>query len=298
MFSRFSALLLAGSGARVRVGFANPRGEGLFRGWILTHPVAYNPHMHIAKNFLALTEPLFSQRHGPWYPHIQRPFRDAEIEPTVSRPDFRALDRVDRLLRARGVADGVRCLIVNVNAGDFLPQRKWPKTYFAYFIELILEANPRIVVLLTGSPSEREDVDMVRTMVDDSRCLNIAGEVAFEDLPALYAMSSAMLTNDSGPAHFASTVGLRTYVFFGPETPKLYQPLGNSFAFYAELACSPCVSAANHRNTGCTDNQCLKVIPPETVFAQIHADLNRVDSLFPVEERVTSPIERWCHPCQ
>jgi ADP-heptose:LPS heptosyltransferase len=42
-----------------------------------------------------------------------------------------------------------------------------------------------------------------------------------------------MVSNDSGPAHFVAAAGLPTIVLFGPETPKLYQPLGNSRAIYA-----------------------------------------------------------------
>ena len=75
-----------------------------------------------------------------------------------------------------------------------------------------------------------------------------------------------MLSNDSGPPHFASVTGMPTYVFFGPETPKLYGTLGTTTPIYAGLACSPCVSASNHRKTACTDNVCLQVITPEQVF--------------------------------
>ena len=48
---------------------------------------------------------------------------------------------------------------------------------------------------------------------------------------------------------------------------KLYQPLGNSRAIYAGLACSPCVSASNHRKTACTDNVCMQAISVDEVFA-------------------------------
>jgi ADP-heptose:LPS heptosyltransferase len=75
-----------------------------------------------------------------------------------------------------------------------------------------------------------------------------------------------MLSNDSGPPHFASVTDMPVYVFFGPETPKLYLPLGNATPIYAGLSCSPCVSASNHRKTVCTDNVCLKVISADYVL--------------------------------
>ena len=59
----------------------------------------------------------------------------------------------------------------------------------------------------------------------------------------------------------ASLTGIRSIVLFGPETPKLYSPLGpNVTALYAHLSCSPCLAAANHRHTVCTDNKCMQAI--------------------------------------
>ena len=84
-----------------------------------------------------------------------------------------------------------------------------------------------------------------------------------------------MLTNDSGPGHFSSVTDLHTFVLFGPETPLLYGSLGNSTPIYAGLACSPCVSATNHRKTPCRDNVCLRVIRPEPVLAKIRAVLDQ-----------------------
>ncbi|MBD3801500.1 MAG: glycosyltransferase family 9 protein, partial [Campylobacterales bacterium] len=49
----------------------------------------------------------------------------------------------------------------------------------------------------------------------------------------------------------------------GPTTP-----------IFAGMACSPCVSAANHRKTPCTDNQCIKVITPEWVFETLKPKLD------------------------
>jgi ADP-heptose:LPS heptosyltransferase len=102
------------------------------------------------------------------------------------------------------------------------------------------------------------------------RCISLAGHTKLSELPALYSLAAMMVTNDSGPSHFAAASGLPTLVLFGPETPKLYQPLGLSRAIHAGLACSPCVSASNHRKTACTDNVCMQVISVDEVFAAVN----------------------------
>jgi ADP-heptose:LPS heptosyltransferase len=78
-----------------------------------------------------------------------------------------------------------------------------------------------------------------------------------------------MVTKDSGLAHFAAMAGLPTIVLFGPETPKLYQPLGCSGAIYAGLACSPCVIAHTHRKTARTDNVRMQAITVDEVYAEV-----------------------------
>ena len=274
LFSRFSVMLCGLSGARFRAGFCRPRSEGLFRGGLLTHPVAYNPRIHIAKNFIALTEPLLD--HAAYHdPLIRRVISDEEIFLTTVQPSMESQQRVRTSLAQKypDVNKGYRLVLMNINAGDFLPQRKWPPGHFHRLIVDVLERHPDVLVLMTGSPGERPDVERVSRQVNSPRCVNIAGDVAFEELPCLYAMAEMLLTNDSGPAHFASVVGLRTFTLFGPETPDLYGPLGNNVAIYAGLACSPCVHVGNHRDTPCTDNQCLKQILPEQVYQVMRDDL-------------------------
>jgi len=67
-------------------------------------------------------------------------------------------------------------------------------------------------------------------------------------------------------------------VFFGPETGKLYGPLGpRTSVLESGIACSPCLTAYNHRLTFCDgDNQCLKRIAPDPVLADALAFLTIV----------------------
>ena len=96
--------------------------------------------------------------------------------------------------------------------------------------------------------------------------VNFAGRSALSVLPLLYSIADLMVSNDSGPAHFAAVTDMPAIVLFGPETPALYGPLGRARTLTAGLACSPCVSAANHRKTACTDAVCMAAIPPERVL--------------------------------
>jgi len=273
LFSRFTALLTALCGATNRVGFHSFHNEGLYRGDFLTHKVAYNPHLHIAKNFMALAYAIIDSNGE--VPYSKRSIDDAEVVLKKAHISPEAVARV------RDIVDGcfpaldqdAKLILVNPNASDLLPQRRWPREYYRELIKKILATHGNAFILITGSADEQEEAAALAESVTSLRCSSLAGKIRFLDLPALYSISDFMISNDSGPAHFAAVTDMSTYVFFGPETPGLYGSLGKTTPIYANLACSPCVSAYNHRKSPCRDNVCLKVITPEMVFEMLNKEL-------------------------
>jgi ADP-heptose:LPS heptosyltransferase len=274
LFSRYSALLTGLSGAVRRIGFHAFNDEGLYRGNMLTHRVAYNPHLHIAKNFIALVNAVLSGRAE--LPYSKTLIDDSEIRLACARVDASATQTMrGRIREAYPSYDEARhrIVLINPNASEMLPQRRWMPERFVVVMRGLLADDEKLLVLITGSPQEREAAAFLQRQVADERCVNFAGCLALDELPALYQIAELMLTNDSGPGHFSAVTALRTFVLFGPETPLLYGSLGNSTPIYAGLACSPCVSATNHRKTPCTDNVCLQVITAEAVLRQLRQAL-------------------------
>lgn len=279
LFSRFTALLTGLSGAHRRVGYHIFHGEGLWRGTMLTHRVHYNAHHHISKNFLALVHAAFSKTAETPFSKVyiddaQIRLAKADIDP---KQQSELNDRITRLAADSQIdyrPEEERLLLVNANASDLLVQRRWPPGRFAELVQAMSAKWPDALILLTGSPAEFDYVENVRRQANTKRALNFAGHVQFAELPALYSLADVMVTNDSGPAHFAAVTSLKTVVLFGPETPALYGSLGDSIAVTANLACSPCVSAANHRKTPCSDNVCMKSIEVAHVMAAVSRQLS------------------------
>lgn len=282
LFSRFTALLTGLCGARRRVGYHIFHGEGLWRGFMLTRKVHYNPHIHITKNFLSLIHAAFAKE-------IEVPFSkihiaDSEVRLEQAVIDSTALskvrERIEKLSETFGIQfkqGGQRLILVNPNASDLLPQRRWAQQRFSELIQALSLLYPNDLILITGSPAEFEYVEKVRAVANVKNALNFAGQVSFAELPPLYTLSDVMVTNDSGPGHFSAVTPLRTVVLFGPETPALYGSVGKSIAITANLACSPCVSAANHRKTPCHDNVCMQAITVAQVVEKMVHQLNEAD---------------------
>ncbi len=283
LFSRFTALLTGLCGARRRVGYHIFHGEGLWRGNMLTHKVHYNPHIHIAKNFMALIHAAFSTTVEQPFSKIHITDASIKIAQAVINPNDKhaVLERIERLAREAQLTFTLGqqpLLLVNPNASELLVQRRWAPESFSALIVALQKKWPDCLILITGSPAEHAYVENVRLGANVPNALNFAGQVSFAELPALYTLADVMVTNDSGPGHFSSVTGLHTVVLFGPETPALYGSLGKSIPITAQLACSPCVSAANHRKTPCSDNACMRAISVEQVLEKMTIQLTAARS--------------------
>jgi len=282
LFSRFTALLTGLCGARRRVGYHIFHGEGLWRGFMLTRKVHYNPHIHITKNFLSLIHAAFAKQIEVPFSKIQIPDSEVRLEQAVINPAVlqKVRERIEKLAKESGIeyAHGKnRLILINPNASDLLPQRRWAQQRFSELIQGIHQQYPNDLILITGSPAEFAYVEKVRIVANIKNALNFAGQVSFGELPPLYTLSDVMVTNDSGPGHFSAVTPLRTVVLFGPETPALYGSIGNSIPITANLACSPCVSAANHRKTPCQDNVCMQAITVAQVLDKVSDQLQGAD---------------------
>ena len=282
LFSRFTALLTGLCGAQRRVGYHIFQGEGLWRGTMLTRKVHYNPHIHITKNFLSLIHAAYAKEIEVPFSKIQILDSEVRLEQAIIDTQVKnaVLERIVKLASSAGIpfAHGrQRLILINPNASDLLPQRRWAQARFSELIQSIAKRYPDDLILITGSPAEIAYVETVRSVANVAHALNFAGQVSFSELPALYTLSDVMVTNDSGPGHFSAVTPLRTIVLFGPETPALYGSLGNSISITANLACSPCVSAANHRKTPCHNNVCMQAISVKQVMEKVELQLQAAD---------------------
>jgi ADP-heptose:LPS heptosyltransferase len=267
-FSRLAALIGFIVCRGNRVGFHRYTSEGLSRGNLLTHRVLYSPHVHTAAAFLSLVLTLFERPEDE--PHYRGCITAAQLALPKYVPLDAEIESVRNKLQLTGVRSGAHPLIlINPNSSDIFPLRRWPMENFAELCERLLKIFPSASLVITGVASEASDALYLMERVANPRLIDFTGKTSFRELLALYSIANLMVTNDSGPAHFASILDLATIVLFGPETPRLYSPLGEKHRdLYSEFACSPCVSVYNAKKSPCLDNRCLKAITVEAVVAQ------------------------------
>src|SRR5947208_5421051 len=257
--TRFSAMLTFATGAKTRVGFHTFFGDGPYRGDLMTHRLLYNPHLHTSQMFEAMVEAL--TRDPAVLPTFE--FTPSASQPLPKfRPSLSEVAEIDALLRRENPRIGSAPLILlNPNASDLLPLRRWPAMRYVELARRLLERYPDLFIGFTGSPAEAVPNNRLADEVGSSRVIPLAGKTTLGQGLVLFSRSEILVTNDSGPAHFASMTPIQLVTLFVPETPTLFAARSpNANALYAGIACSPCVNAYNNRQSVCRNNLCMQAI--------------------------------------
>ena len=142
--------------------------------------------------------------------------------------------------------------------------KAWPASHWRELARR-LDAEGRRVLLL-GSEAERALCDEVAAGA--AGAVNLAGEVAVDELPEALRGAALLVTNDSALTHLAPLVGVPALVLFGPTSPRFgFGPGGpRDRTIYLGLACSPC---SKHGRRPCWRERpyCLEDIEPARVAA-------------------------------
>ena len=112
-------------------------------------------------------------------------------------------------------ATGSRAPLVLLNPGGNNPAKRWPAERFAE-VAKALRASHGTVALVSGSPNEAETVAEVCAHADGAAADLVESGVTLGALKALTARCALMVTNDTGPRHFAAALGTPVVSLFGP----------------------------------------------------------------------------------
>jgi ADP-heptose:LPS heptosyltransferase len=284
LFSRASAVLAYVSGAARRIGYHSYHGDGPWRGDLMTHRLVCNPHLHMQTVMSLMVEAVGQDPHD--LPALDIDVRTLDADLKRFQPTSIEADEVRGIiLKASGASEGGPLALLNANASDLLPLRKWDSNRYVDLAHRLLASHPDLRIAFTGAASEATAAKALVRKVADPRCFSLAGQTTMRQLIVLYTLSDLLVTNDSGPAHFASLTGIDVITLFGPETPAVFGVRGPlSHILHAGLPCSPCVNAANNRLSACRNNLCMQAITVD----RVEATARRV--LAERRDRLTKPV--------
>lgn len=265
-FARSSAILTFLSGAGIRVGLHGFADEAPYRGDLMTHRLNYNPHLHTSQTFEIIVRAIN-------LPAEDMPRLDIDLPKLSSvashvTPDDEELNEFKSFLKNQAGTDNYSPLILlNANASDMLPLRRWPAERYVELAHRLIGKSPNVHIAFTGAPEEAEHSQKLVSAVGSPRCFSMTGKTTLRQLMMLYCLADALVTNDSGPAHFATLTQIQVITLFGPETPLLFGAnTPRSHIVWKNIPCSPCVNAYNNRFSTCNNNVCMQRISVDEVF--------------------------------
>jgi ADP-heptose:LPS heptosyltransferase len=111
---------------------------------------------------------------------------------------------------------------VVVHVGAFYGSRQWPVERFAVVASALRALGEEIVI--TGSEAERARGLQVAALAGLDEESVLAGRTTLDELAAIVASASLVVSADTGAAHLASAYAVPSVVIFGPAPPEEWGP--------------------------------------------------------------------------
>lgn len=146
--------------------------------------------------------------------------------------------------RERFAAASLGLAVVGVSPGAaYGGAKRWlPERFAEVAVSLARERGAAVAVF--GSREELPICEAVREKVETAgqQCMNFAGATTLPEFIELAAACELFLTNDSGPMHIASALGVPTLAIFGATDDFATGPTGELSRVVREpVECSPCL---------------------------------------------------------
>jgi heptosyltransferase-2 len=184
--------------------------------------------------------------------------------PIVSRPRLFIGDVLqrqgDELLQKYGIQSRDRIIGMNPGA-SFGSSKCWLPEYFARTAEMFLQEMNTKILLFSG-PGEQGITAAIKAQARAPVIDTGPDNIDLEKLKPLIKRCDLLISNDTGPRHYAVALDVPVVVIMGPTDPGYTSAnLEKTVVLRKELGCSPC-----HKKICPTDHRCMKEITPLMVF--------------------------------
>jgi len=174
--------------------------------------------------------------------------------------------------------------LITLNPGaNYGSAKCWPPEYYAQLSDaLVNRHNARVVASL--APREREIADRLRSAARRPLEIFVDPPLGLGPLKALIRRSRLLITNDTGPRHFAAAFGVPVVTIFGSSDPAWTDTrFALERSVLLALDCQPCMK----RTCPLQHHHCMKQLMPERV-------LEVVEDLLAAVPQATRPTHSSC----
>lgn len=156
-----------------------------------------------------------------------------------------------------------------------MESRMWHKEYFITLIKMILDSNKEIDILLTGTSKENDYINSIYNSINSDR-VHVYTNINIDTLLNYIKNARLVITNDTGPFHFARAYDVSRIVLFGisPKNYLIRHNEENCIAFCGTNKCPNNCYIKSITNSNCIDiykmfgdnYNCINTINPVDVF--------------------------------
>ncbi len=150
---------------------------------------------------------------------------------------------------------------IGINPGaSYGSAKRW---YPEKFAEVCNRLCGDFDIVIFGGPGEEGMADDIVAQLRCKNYSNLCGKLTIKELCEHIGGLSAFITNDSGPMHIASAMGIPTVAIFGPTDFTETHPFGNNHMIVSKyLSCAPC----KKRECPLRHHRCMKEIDADEVI--------------------------------
>ncbi len=229
--------------AKIPYRLGTPNG---IRRLLLTHAVCPNsPAQHTVEQYLELVRYLGDV---PQIPDMYFPISDESRK------------SAEKLLQENNITSSDKMIGINPGAAFGTAKRWLPERFIELANELAKESNTKIV--LFGGKEESQDIQKMADSIKP-KAINLAEKTTLGELGACISRCNLFVTNDSGPMHIASALGVPMVAIFGSTNLKSTGPIGKGKIEIVQNPpeCAPCLLRE------CPiDHRCMTSITTNAVF--------------------------------
>ncbi|MBW2690165.1 MAG: lipopolysaccharide heptosyltransferase II, partial [Deltaproteobacteria bacterium] len=171
--------------------------------------------------------------------------------------------QAEELLQQYGIETEDQVIGLNPGA-KFGSSKCWPAEYFARLAEL-LESQLDCRILLFVGPGEDPIANEIMAMTSASLVNTAPDRIDLALLKPMIRRCDLLVTNDTGPRHYAVAFDRPVVVIMGPTDPRYTNSnLEQTVVLRKELHCAPC-----HKKECVQQHECMRDISAEEVLAAV-----------------------------
>jgi heptosyltransferase-2 len=174
-----------------------------------------------------------------------------------AEPDTSLACRPEWAERAQTLLPGGRWVGINPGAAFGSAKRWLPERYSALADRIMRKAGARVVLL--GAAADRPVAEAIARGMSEAPTI-LCGRTGLGDLAGVLRRLALLVTNDSGPMHLASALGVPVAALFGPTDWRETAPRGPHRLLREPVPCAPCKLRACP-----VDHRCMRLVAVDRV---------------------------------